>query len=282
MVEYFTGSTVPDGERMTQEEFSLMGKPWIKPTKGMRVGLSHLAPKFVREMTHSLPRGKNRLGRIQQVHANPLDGSVWADVMWDAFDDEPPAFHTGYHCGKFGNFHLVLKDQRILSDVRQNLDETLPEKERGKLPLRITDSSRNFARPPTVQSSGMHTTETLDRLKTPARLFHAAQTVEWNLDPQGSEKTNERLKVEMQFWQQTKKEERERMKDEGSAGQETGRARNKPQTAPAELTKGKYSAGGQIDQRKDGSDIGRERGKAPPLPEKGAPTHLVRESLRKI
>jgi len=56
----FTGKEVPDGERMTQEEFALMGKPWIKPTKGMRVGLSHLAPKWVplRAATARVTRGR--------------------------------------------------------------------------------------------------------------------------------------------------------------------------------------------------------------------------------
>mmetsp|Transcript_26446 Transcript_26446/g.51548 ORF Transcript_26446/g.51548 Transcript_26446/m.51548 type:complete len:268 (+) Transcript_26446:3-806(+) len=267
---------------MSQEEFALMGKPWIKPTKGMRVGMSHLAPKFLREMTHNGKRAKNRLGRVMEVHANPLDGSVWADVMWDAYDDEPNAFHTGYHCGKFGNFHLTLMDHKILTNIMKDLDETLPPEERGKLPLRITDTSVQFARPSTVQSSGMHTSDTLDRLKTPARMFHAAQVVEWDLDPKGTVKTKDRMKTEMQFWEKTKKEERDRMKEEGSAGQEKGRARNRPTTTPAILTKGRYSAGGQIDQRKGAADIGRERGHAPPLPQKGAPTHLAYESLRKI
>jgi hypothetical protein len=55
---------------------------------------------------------------------------------------------------------------------------SVPDDERGKLPLRIMDSTVNFARPPTVGSSGMHTTETLDRLRTPHRMFHAAQVTQ--------------------------------------------------------------------------------------------------------
>ncbi len=35
-----------------------------------------------------------------QVHCNPIDGSVWADVAWDGFADQPPQFATGYHCGR--------------------------------------------------------------------------------------------------------------------------------------------------------------------------------------
>ena len=57
---------------------------------------------------------------------------------------------------------------------------SVPDDERGKLPLRIMDTTVNFARPPTVGSSGMHTTETLDRLRTPHRMFHAAQVTPTN------------------------------------------------------------------------------------------------------
>jgi hypothetical protein len=59
-----------------------------------------------------------------QVHTNPLDGGVWVDVAWDGIGDFPPEFRTGYQCGRFGNFHLVLKDVRTLQTIRDDLDKT--------------------------------------------------------------------------------------------------------------------------------------------------------------
>jgi hypothetical protein len=54
-------------DRMTQEEFAMLGKPWIKPFKGMKVVLSSLCPKFLRELTESNPKQKGRVGRVTDV-----------------------------------------------------------------------------------------------------------------------------------------------------------------------------------------------------------------------
>ena len=64
------------------------------------------------------------IGPTSQVHTNPLDGGVWVDVAWDGIGDFPPEFRTGYQCGRFGNFHLVLQDVRTLQTIRDDLDKT--------------------------------------------------------------------------------------------------------------------------------------------------------------
>lgn len=60
-------SVAGDGDRMSQEEFAMLGKPWLRPTKNMKVALSSVCPKFLRDLTESNPKTRGRVGRITEV-----------------------------------------------------------------------------------------------------------------------------------------------------------------------------------------------------------------------
>mmetsp|Transcript_37650 Transcript_37650/g.58776 ORF Transcript_37650/g.58776 Transcript_37650/m.58776 type:complete len:265 (-) Transcript_37650:115-909(-) len=203
--------------KMAKKEQQLLGKPWLPPEIGMRVRLAPGVPKFLSSLSEK--KFQNRLGTVTAVKCNPLRDqhptSVWCDVQWDI----PEGFIggatkvSGYHTGRFGNFHLLLVDSK--ADVPrdavsvpkvpglENLGEKLSKLQAAEHEKRGNTAgsarSKQSWTEPTEEDWGPESLSS-STMTTPGRAYHDQQVLEWGLDPQGGEKVEDRRQKAKKFW----------------------------------------------------------------------------------